>query len=309
VSPSDTAWPSSTTISFTVPSSSASTGISIFIDSRITSVSPSVTSSPTWHSTFQTVPVMWASTFGNCDLLYRGFGRVRARYPAVTSEIVVVVSAYNEEERLGETLAALRSAFPGARVMVADDFSADRTGAVASEAGAEVVRPHKHLGKGGANTLAVQRLMSRGAPASLPVLVLCDGDLGSSAAALPALVSAVRDGDGDLAVGAFVRRVGGGFGIALRFSRWAIRRRAGVVVESPISGQRALAPDVIRAVVPFADGFGMETAMTIDAVRAGFRVVEVELPLSHRATGKTLGGFVHRFRQLLSFARVYVSRR
>ena len=41
VSPSETAWPSSTRISLTVPSSSASTGISIFIDSRITTVSPS----------------------------------------------------------------------------------------------------------------------------------------------------------------------------------------------------------------------------------------------------------------------------
>ena len=227
----------------------------------------------------------------------------------MTSEIVVVVSAYNEEERLGETLAALGSAFPGARVMVADDFSTDGTAAVVSEAGCELVRPHKHLGKGGANTLAVQRLMSRGSARELPVLVLCDGDLGSSASALPALVDAVRSGAGDLAVGAFARRVGGGFGIALRFSRWAIRRRAGVVVDAPISGQRALAPDVIRAVVPFADGFGMETAMTIDAVRAGFRLVEVELPLSHRATGRSLGGFVHRFRQLLSVARVYVSRR
>ena len=49
--------------------------------------------------------------------------------------------------------------------------------------------------------------------------------------------------------------------------------------------------------------------MTIDAVRAGFRLVEVELPLEHRATGRTVRGFLHRFRQLLSFARVYVSRR
>jgi 1-acyl-sn-glycerol-3-phosphate acyltransferase len=62
VSPSDTDWPSSQVISLTTPSSSASTGISIFIDSRITSVSPSATSCPTWHSIFQTVPVMWAST-------------------------------------------------------------------------------------------------------------------------------------------------------------------------------------------------------------------------------------------------------
>ena len=40
-SPSWTDWPSSTRISATVPSSSASIGISIFIDSRITTVSPS----------------------------------------------------------------------------------------------------------------------------------------------------------------------------------------------------------------------------------------------------------------------------
>jgi hypothetical protein len=53
----------------------------------------------------------------------------------------------------------------------------------------------------------------------------------------------------------------------------------------------------------------METAMTIDAHRAGFRLVEVELPLEHRATGRTPAGFLHRLRQLISFARVYVSRR
>src|SRR5205085_6439695 len=64
VSPSETDCPSSQRISDTLPSSSASTGISIFIDSRMTSVSPSVTSWPTSHSTFQTVPVMWASTSG-----------------------------------------------------------------------------------------------------------------------------------------------------------------------------------------------------------------------------------------------------
>ena len=50
--------------------------------------------------------------------------------------------------------------------------------------------------------------------------------------------------------------------------------------------------------LPFAHGFGMEIGMTIDAVRAGHRVVEVELDLSHRASGRTLAGFVHRARQL-----------
>jgi glycosyltransferase involved in cell wall biosynthesis len=221
----------------------------------------------------------------------------------VTSEIAVVVSARNEADRLGDTLAALREAFPGARLIVADDHSTDATPEVAAAAGAEVARAPRHMGKGGANTLAVGRLT---APSTL---VLCDGDLGASARELPRLVEALERGEGDLAVASFARRVGGGFGFAVRFSRWAIKRTTGVEPRAPISGQRALRPEVVAAVLPFAPGFGMETAMTIDAHRAGFRLVEVELPLEHRATGKTPAGFLHRFRQLLSFARVYVSRR
>ena len=42
--------------------------------------------------------------------------------------------------------------------------------------------------------------------------------------------------------------------------------------------------------------------MTIDAVRAGLRVEERELPLRHRATGRDAGGFAHRARQLLDAA-------
>jgi hypothetical protein len=53
----------------------------------------------------------------------------------------------------------------------------------------------------------------------------------------------------------------------------------------------------------------METGMTIDAVRAGYRLGEYEIDLAHRATGRTLGGFIHRFRQLIDFGRVYISRR
>jgi glycosyltransferase involved in cell wall biosynthesis len=226
----------------------------------------------------------------------------------VNPELAVVVSAYNEADRLPGTLAALGDAFPGARIVVADDHSTDATPEIArATGGVELERAPKHLGKGGANTLAVRRLLETSEQP--PTLVLCDGDLGDSARELPRLVEALRRGEGDLAVATFARRVGGGFGFAVGFSRWAIRRRTGLEPAAPISGQRALRPELIEAVLPFAAGFGMETAMTIDAARAGFRLTEVELPLEHRATGRTLKGFLHRFRQLLSFARVYVSRR
>jgi hypothetical protein len=66
--------------------------------------------------------------------------------------------------------------------------------------------------------------------------------------------------------------------------------------------------EVLRAALPFARGYGMEIGMTVDAVRAGFRVREYELDLSHRATGRDLAGFIHRARQLRDFARVYGAR-
>ena len=67
--------------------------------------------------------------------------------------------------------------------------------------------------------------------------------------------------------------------------------------------------EVLSELLPFAAGYGMEIGMTVDAVRANLRVAEVELELEHRATGRTLAGFVHRGRQLRDFARVWWSRR
>ena len=79
--------------------------------------------------------------------------------------------------------------------------------------------------------------------------------------------------------------------------------------EAPLSGQRALTAACLAAVRPLAGGFGVETAMTIDAVRAGFRVVEIPVAgLTHRATGRTLRGFLHRGRQGLHIARASMLR-
>ena len=222
---------------------------------------------------------------------------------------VVIVSAYNEADRIADTVAALRSAFPDARILVADDASTDGTAAAAQAAGAEVVTAPRNIGKGGATTLAAERVLHRAWEPEPPVFVLCDGDLAATAEHLPALVARVAAGEADLAVAGFARRVGGGFGAAKGFARWAIERRCGLRLDSPISGQRALSGEAVRVAVPFAPRFGMEIGMTVDVARAGLRVVEVELPLAHRATGKTLRGFLHRGRQLKDFTLVYLSRR
>jgi glycosyltransferase involved in cell wall biosynthesis len=221
--------------------------------------------------------------------------------------LTAIVAARNEGDRIAATVAALRGAFPAAEIWVADDASSDGTAELAMAAGARVVSRGRPHGKGANVTAAARAALD---DERVPGLVLlCDGDLGESAACLGALVVAVEDGECDLAVAAFGQRVGGGFGLALSFARRAIRRLCGFKATAPISGQRAMRAEVLRATLPFASGYGMELGMTVDAVRAGYRVGEYELELSHRATGRTLGGFVHRGRQLLDFARAYLARR
>jgi glycosyltransferase involved in cell wall biosynthesis len=223
----------------------------------------------------------------------------------------IIVTAYDEADRIGATLDALASGFPRAQVLLADDGSTDGTAPIAAALGARVVRSERTVGKGEAATLAAREALSasREQPGGEEaIFVLCDGDLGASAAVLAALALAVERGEADLAVAAFSRRVGGGFGFALGFARWAIRRRCGLSTTAPISGQRALSARAFADVLPFAHGFGMEIGMTIDAVRAGARVVEIELDLEHRASGRTPAGFAHRARQLADFARVYLAR-
>jgi glycosyltransferase involved in cell wall biosynthesis len=219
---------------------------------------------------------------------------------------IVIVTARDEADRLAVTLDALGRAFPGAPVVVGDDGSQDETAALARAAGAEVISPGRSLGKGGTATLAAVRALELGGPQT--VYLLCDGDLGDSALRLDALERAVRGG-ADVVVAAFAKRAGGGFGFAVGFAGWAIRRRTGLELRAPISGQRGLSSRALASVLPFAPRFGMEIGMTIDAARAGLRVVEIELDLRHRATGRDWRGFAHRARQLGDFVRVYANRR
>ena len=196
----------------------------------------------------------------------------------------VLVAARDEETAIARSVKALRAAFPGVEVIVADDGSRDGTADAAGRAGARVLRLPAR-GKGQALTLA-----ERAAPPGR--LLLVDADLDGDLAGLAAA-------DGDLAIAAFAERQGGGFGIAKRAGQALVRALSGFAPREPLSGQRALSEAGREACFPLAAGFGCEVRMTIDAVRAGLSVSELELPLRHRATGRDAAGFAHRARQLL----------
>lgn len=216
-----------------------------------------------------------------------------------------IVAAYNEADRIKQTVHGLTAAFPGVTVVVADDGSVDGTRDAAHAAGAVVVGDGRNRGKGGAASLAAERVLADGPPTAGSVVLLADADLAQSAEKLAPLAESVAAGEADLTVAMFASRVGGGFGVALGFAHWAIERRCGYDAQAPISGQRALSYEALGVVTPFHPAFGMEIGMTVDAVRAGLTVKEIELDLAHRATGKTLAGFRHRGRQLRDFVKVY----
>jgi Glycosyl transferase family 2 len=198
--------------------------------------------------------------------------------------LTVLVAARNEEERIGATVAVLRRDFPEAEVIVVDGCSDDRTAAEAEAAGAAVLRIER-LGKGEA--------LSAGERAAPPgPLLLCDADLTGS-------LRPLATSEADLAVAAFSRRVGGGFGIAKRVGRGLVRLSTGVAPREPLSGQRFVSVRARKACFPLAPGFGCEVRMTIDALRADLAFEEIELDLEHRPTRRDLRGFVHRGRQLV----------
>ena len=206
-------------------------------------------------------------------------------------KIVALVPAKDRADSVGATVTALRALTAVDRVLVIDDGSGDETAAVALAAGAEVLRLPRNRGKGAAVVAGAV------AAPDADVFLLIDADLAETAAAADVLLAPVLAGDADLTVGVLPAAGGrAGFGTVKRLSAWGIHRASGAVTEAPLSGQRAIRAELLRELTA-CERFGLEVAMTIDVVRSGGRLVEVEVPMDHRHTGRTLAGFAHRARQ------------
>jgi hypothetical protein len=140
------------------------------------------------------------------------------------------------------------------------------------------------------------------------VFVLVDGDVGDTASEIDRVLAPVLAGDLDLAIGVLPPLEGGGFGLVKRMASGFIRALTRFDPRAPLSGQRAVQSAVLEACRPLAGGFGLETAMTIDAARLGYRIGEVDVAMSHRATGRGFSGFAHRGRQGADILRAVLPR-
>jgi glycosyltransferase involved in cell wall biosynthesis len=224
------------------------------------------------------------------------------------TDTAVIIPAKDEADRIGATVSAAL-ALPGVDlVVVVDDGSTDQTGRVARAAGARVVRHSRNRGKAAAMESGAEavRLLDGETP---HYLLFLDADLGETARAAAPLIEPVRAGTADMTIAAFVTRVRlGGHGLVVRLSRDGIRRATGFEAAQPLNGQRCITRDAFEAARPLAHGFGVETALTIDLLRKGYRVEEVEVEMAHRATGTDWRAQVHRARQLRDVARALATR-
>lgn len=220
----------------------------------------------------------------------------------MTVLVSVVIPAYREADRIAATVGGVRRAFAplpeavtGLEILVVDDGSPDRTGALAEAAGARVLRLPVNSGKGAA-------LLAGLPQAAGDVLMMLDADLGESAAEATRLLAPILSGRADMTVATFPRLGGGGFGLVKRLAAWGLRHGGAPAMAAPLSGQRALTRAAWERIGRLDPGFGLEMGLNLDAARAGIRVVEVPTEMTHRITGRNWAGFRHRARQFRDIA-------
>jgi glycosyltransferase involved in cell wall biosynthesis len=213
--------------------------------------------------------------------------------------ISVLIPAFNEAERIGSTIAAIRTALPDAEIVVVDDGSEDETARLAESAGADTVFRQQNAGKGAALSAAFE--LSRG-----DVLLLLDADLGATAAEATALLHPVLNGEAEMTIATFpvIPGKGGGMGFVVKLARWGIRRLTGQTMTAPLSGQRAIGRDTLLNAGGFASGWGVEIALTVEVLRNGGRVLEIPTNMTHRVTGRDAAGIQHRLGQFWAALRV-----
>jgi glycosyltransferase involved in cell wall biosynthesis len=213
-------------------------------------------------------------------------------------DIGVVIPAFNEEKTISATLNALKKISCIDRILVVDDGSADHTSMIAAAVGAEVLTLQPNGGKAHAMKKGYEAL-------SCSVLAFLDADLESSAEEALKLIEPVCMGQAEATIARFPMTPGkGGFGFVKMLSDWGLSILTGRTVPSVLSGQRGflrsvLTPDSFRY-----SGFGIEFGMTADMLLGGTKILEVDVTMKHRTTGRDLKSFVHRYRQFCDILKV-----
>ncbi|MGY0232478.1 glycosyltransferase family 2 protein [Longispora urticae] len=203
-----------------------------------------------------------------------------------SSRVLIIMPAWNEAEAISSVIKEIHTELPDVDVLVVDDGSGDNTAAVASAAGASVLRLPYNLGVGGAMRLGYRYARDN----DYDVTIQVDADGQHDPRYVPLLIAGLEQAD--LVIGA--RFAGVGSYQARGPRRWAmgmlgmvISRLARTKLTDTTSGLRCSNRKMIEY---FADWYPVEylgdTIETlVRAIRDGHTVRQVAVEMRPRQGG------------------------
>lgn len=212
----------------------------------------------------------------------------------MNKKISIIIPAYNEEFYITTTIKAILEWSNELEIIVVNDGSTDNTYNVLSTfesiPNIYVINSEENHGKGYALSLGLK--VARG-----EIILFLDADLGRSAVNAKKLLQPIINDNADMSIAVFPKsKKKAGFGLVKGIAKKGIFYLTGYNTMAPLSGQRAFKKEVLEQ-VELIDGFGIEVGLTIDVLRKGYRIEEIEVPLIHRESGRDLKGFIHRGRE------------
>jgi glycosyltransferase involved in cell wall biosynthesis len=199
----------------------------------------------------------------------------------MSPRVAVLVPCYNEEAAIGKVVRDFRQALPDAAVYVYDNNSRDQTMARAREAGA-IVRSEQRQGKGN-----VVRRMFADIEADLYLLV--DGDDTYDAGAAPRMVASLIAAGADILTARRIHTEASAYRPGHVFGNRLLTGLAATLfnvrLSDMLSGYRVFSRRFVKSFPLTAQGFGIETELTIHAVRLMMPMVEMDTRYKERPLG------------------------
>lgn len=219
------------------------------------------------------------------------------------NKVSVIIPAYNEELYIKNTIiAVLNWSLKVDEIIVVDDGSSDETNRIIDKLKnqnntVKLVKLQNNLGKGKALVEGIKKAKGN-------ILMFLDADLGKSAIYAEKLLFPVLSEESDMTVAILPKaKKKAGIGLVKILARKGIFFLTGSIIFAPLSGQRAIKKEIVEQLPIFADGFGIEVGLTIDVLRKGCRIDEIEIPLQHRETGRSISDVFHRGKEFCDISK------
>lgn len=218
----------------------------------------------------------------------------------ITGNVVIVIPAYNESDIIEDTIKGLKNINIADKIVVIDDGSTDNTAEIAENAGACVISLEKNSGKGYAMKVAIENI-------NCNFIGFIDGDVGLSSEEFEKLIYPVISNEVDFTIAKFPSpATKGGFGFVKKLAKNGVYKFTGKEVDTSLSGQRVYKKNIVDNLKYIPNDYGIEVAMTIQAINNGYTFREIPVNMKHRFSDRSIKGFKHRGKQFYDILKTLI---